>query len=275
MPISSSSPTSTASQDGDFTTQAALSLTRAAQTNNFVASKAYYDITFRTATAGAIKTITMDFPAGTYVGSALIVEATGIGPGTVSASAGEVLTYTVTNAVNVPANTIIRIQMSNINNPSTPGASFTVSITTRNAANGVIDGPTPTQAYNLVQVGNAQIAPGAVTTTKIATGAVSSTDVAESFMKRVRVLDDAAGHAVGWDPDDVETSFTISEPALTCVIPGVCSFISIFVLGLGSCQVIDFRADIDPHRFQILCSSAPIGGSQLHYVVENLPLHQP
>jgi hypothetical protein len=49
MPTTSSTtPTSTMSQDGDFTTQAALSLTRAAQTNNFVASKAYYDVSFRT-----------------------------------------------------------------------------------------------------------------------------------------------------------------------------------------------------------------------------------
>jgi hypothetical protein len=79
--------------------------------------------------------------------------------------------------------TNIRIQISNINNPPTPSGPFTVSITTRNAANAIIDGPTATSAYNMVQVGNAQIAPGAVTTTKIATGAVSSTDIAQSFMK--------------------------------------------------------------------------------------------
>ena len=167
-PLSSPTPMVPAAtnqgNDGDFTTQSALSLTRAAQTNNFVASKAYYDISFRTATAGAIKTITMDFPAGTAVGSELIVEAVGIGPGTLAASAGKVLTYTVTNAVNVPALTNIRIQISNINNPPTPSDSFTVSMTTRNAASGIIDGPTPTSAYNMVQVGNAQIAPGAVTT---------------------------------------------------------------------------------------------------------------
>jgi hypothetical protein len=180
MPTTSSTtPTSTMSQDGDFTTQAALSLTRAAQTNNFVASKAFYDISFRTTTAGVIKSVVMDFPAGTSVGSALIVEAVGIGPGTLSASAGEVLTYTVTNAVNVPANTIIRIQISNINNPATPNAAYTLTIQTRNPANAIIDGPTTTSAYNMVQVGNAQIAPGAVTTTKIATGAVTTGDIAD------------------------------------------------------------------------------------------------
>ena len=156
-----------------------LSLTRDSQTNNFVASKAYYDISFRTATAGVIKSIVMDFPAGTSVGSALIVEATGIGPGTLAASAGEVLTYTVTNAVNVPALTNIRIQISNINNPATPSASFILTVQTRNPANAIIDGPTATSAYNIVQVGNAQIAPGAVTTTKIATGAVTTGDITD------------------------------------------------------------------------------------------------
>jgi hypothetical protein len=155
-------------QDGDFTTQAALTLTRSAQTNNFVNSKAYYDISFRTATAGAIKKVVMDFPAGTSVGSALIVEATGIGPGTLAASAGEVLTYTVTNAVNIPTNTIIRIQMSNINNPPNPSASLTVSITTRDSADAIIDGPTNTQAYNIKQIVTTDIANGAVTNAKIA-----------------------------------------------------------------------------------------------------------
>jgi hypothetical protein len=160
-----------------------LSLTRASQTNNFVASKAYYDISFRTATAGVIKSIVMDFPAGTSVGSALIVEATGIGPGTLAASAGEVLTYTVTNAVSVPALTNIRIQISNINNPATPSASFILTVQTRNPANAIINGPTATSAYNIVQVGNAQIAPGAVTTTKIATGAVTTGDITDGAVR--------------------------------------------------------------------------------------------
>jgi hypothetical protein len=262
---------STLSQDGDFSTQAALSLTRASQTNNFVASKAYYDISFRTATAGIIKSIVIDFPAGTAVGSALLVEATGIGPGTVSASAGEVLTYTVTNAVNVPANTIIRIQISNINNPPTPSASFTVSITTRNAANGIIDGPTATSAYNMVQVGNAQIAPGAVTTTKIATGAVSSTDIAQSFMKKVTVLDDAAGNAVGWNPDGSTIDFDISEPAVDNVQT---TYVNLYVYGGGIPNTPDCRpVSLNPGHLDIRCDIPPQPGDELQYVVENLPPH--
>jgi hypothetical protein len=169
---SSPPTTSTANQGGDFTTQAALSLTRAAQTNNFVASKAYYDISFRTSTTGTIKTVEIDFPPGTYVGAAVLVEATGIGPGTIAASGttgtGMKITYTVTSAVNVPALTKIRIQIANVNNPATPSASLTVSITTRDSSNAIIDGPTPTNAYNMDQIGTGQIEDGAITGNKIA-----------------------------------------------------------------------------------------------------------
>jgi hypothetical protein len=270
-PLASTSPTNVSPMDSNFTTQGALSLTRAAQTSNFVLSKGYYDISFRTATAGTIKTITMDFPSDTFVGSAGVVEVVGIGPGTLAASAGGVLTYTVTNAVNVPALTNIRIQISNINNPTTPSASYAVSITTRNAANAIIDGPTNTFAYNIVQVGNAQIAPGAVTTSKIATGAVGKTDVAESFMKKVTVLDDAAGNAVGWNPDGSTVDFDISES----VAVGVDStYINLYIYFGGipitpACRVIT----IGTGNFDFHCDSPPPDGSELQYVVENLPPH--
>jgi hypothetical protein len=270
---------STPSQDSDFTTQAALTLTRSAQTSNFVLSKGYYDISFRTATAGAIKTITMDFPADTFVGSAGVVEVVGIGPGTLAASAGGVLTYTVTNAVNVPALTNIRIQISNINNPTPPSASYAVSITTRNTANAIIDGPTNTFAYNIVQVGNAQIAPGAVTVTKIAPGAVTanriadgavtSTKPAESFMKRVTVDDTFAGNQVGWNPDGSRVTFTITESEVSG--PDF-SFVSVIVDTLGTDT--NFFCDTVKHfpgAFRITCSSPPPNGSFLNYVVENLP----
>ncbi|MPZ07591.1 MAG: hypothetical protein GEU26_14445, partial [Nitrososphaeraceae archaeon] len=59
--------------DNEFKAQAALSLTRATQTNNIVSARSYYDIMFRTSTSGVIKTVEMDFPPGTYVGAALLV----------------------------------------------------------------------------------------------------------------------------------------------------------------------------------------------------------
>jgi hypothetical protein len=53
-------------------------------------------------------------------GFCTLVEAIGIGPSTLLASPGEILEYNVANEMNVLANTKIRIQISNINNPPTP-----------------------------------------------------------------------------------------------------------------------------------------------------------
>ncbi len=80
----STSVPSTISQDGsDFSTQAAISSLSARPTNNIVNTNSFYDVVFLTATAGAIKTIQVTFPAGTTIpSSAFFNEAEGIGPGT-------------------------------------------------------------------------------------------------------------------------------------------------------------------------------------------------
>jgi hypothetical protein len=259
-----------AGKEGEFTTQAALSLTRSTQTSNVVDSKAYYDISFRTSTSGVIKFIRMSFPEGTYVGAALLIEATGIGPGTISAGAGgNTLAYTVTNAVNVPANTNIRIQIANANNPSNPGESLTVSITTRDSTNAIIDGPTSTNAYNIKQIGTGQIADGAITSSK----------PAESFMKRVTLTDTPAGNAQGWNPNGASRIFEISEPAISSDIDN--SFFTVEVLDQEPAFLVPSLCDVIEHNaedkeFFILCSmeeAAPQEGSELHYVVGNLPQH--
>ena len=69
----------------------------------------------------------MAFPPGTYVSAAVLIETTGIGPGTIAASGtsttGMTLTYAVTNKVNVQAFTRMRIQVANANNPPDPSNS--------------------------------------------------------------------------------------------------------------------------------------------------------
>jgi hypothetical protein len=112
------------------------------------------------------------------------------GPGTASKS-GQTIIYTVTNAVNVPAGTKIRLEFANINNPLSPSASYQVSVTTRNAANAIIDGPSQSTAYTIKQIGVNAIADNSITSTK----------PAESFMKRVILIDNAADNALGWNPD--------------------------------------------------------------------------
>jgi hypothetical protein len=255
----------------DFTAQAALSLTRATQTSNIMDSKTYYDISFRTTTSGTIKTVEMNFPPGTYVGAAVLVEATGIGSGTISASGstgtGMKITYTVTNAVNVPALTKIRIQIAIVNNPATPSTSLTVRITTRNSSNTIIDGPTPTSAYNMDQIGTGQIEDGAITSTKPNL----------AFMKRVTVLDNAAGHAIGWDPNGLVNDFVISGSGLE--ISGRNSAL-ISAVGLDyvspvtiyDCLTMQlFPGSPDPDNFLVSCETAPTEGTELHYILFNLP----
>ena len=138
-------------KEDDFTAQSALSLTRATQTNNIVSTRSYYDIMFRTSTPGPIKQIDVDFPPGTYVDAALLVETVGIGPGKISASGttatGQAITYTVNNADTIPAGTNIRLQFSNIANPQEPSGSYSVTVTTRDSSNLVIDGPTQSRSY--------------------------------------------------------------------------------------------------------------------------------
>ena len=133
-----------------------LNYVSATQTNNFVNIKSYYDVMFRTSTSGQIKKIDINFPAGTYVGSAILVEAVGIGPGKISATGssatGQTLTYTTNNADNVATATNIRLQFSNIVNPPNPSADYYVTVTTKDSAETIIDGPTQSRNYLIKEI---------------------------------------------------------------------------------------------------------------------------
>lgn len=249
------SPTNVSPLDSDFTTQAALSSLTARPTNNIVNTNSFYDVVFLTASSGAIKTIQVTFPPGTTIpNGAFFNEAEGIGPGTASKS-GQTITYTVTNAVSVPVGTKIRLEFANINNPLQVSSNYKVTVTTRDAANAIIDGPSQSTAYTIKQIG----------TNAIADNSITSTKPAESYEKRVTVLDNAAGHAVGWDPDDSDTFFDITEPAV--------SIMSMIQVEVPS-SVTNFHCDATfpvDGLFRIICSSPPFDLSELHYVVMNLP----
>ena len=190
-------------------------------------------------------------------------EAEGIGPGTVGTS-GQTITYTVTSAVNIPAGTKIRLEFSNIVNPTASSSNYKVTVTTRDAANTVIDGPSQSTAYTVKQVG----------TNAISDSSITSTKPAESFMKRVTLQDNAAGNTRGWNPDGLTDIFTISEPA---AISSHGSFISISIVQPN--QVNDDFCEVDlinpgPNpTYTLHCQNPPADGSQLHYRVKNLPAH--
>jgi hypothetical protein len=192
MPISSTF-TPTISQDGsggDFTTQAALAGVTSRQTNNIVNTNAYYDIVFRTTTTGAIKSVQITFPAGTDISAARLLELEGLGPGTISV-AGQTFTYTVNSAATIPSNTLIRLQLTNIVNPISPSTGYQVTVTTRNAASAIIDGPTPSTTYPMKRMQNEDIGVNAITTDKIAPGNVNTGDIATGAVTEGKIADGA------------------------------------------------------------------------------------
>jgi hypothetical protein len=246
----------------------------------------------------------MTFPPGTYAGTALLVEAVGIGPGTLitngTTATGQTITYTITNTVNVPANTKIRIQLANVNNPPDPSNVLTVSITTRDPGNSIIDGPTATNSYNIKQIGTNDIADNSITSSKITDGIISITDFAddaittpkiadnsiistkssESFMKRVTLLDNSAGNTLGWNPTGGTFEFVISEPNADFDTSHVSASVTASRIGGGSLIGIPCTAaSVWPggNAFTIRCglspSNSPPDGSELYYLVTSHPAH--
>ena len=149
----SMAPSATQGQDGDFTTQAALSGVWARQTNNIVGSQAYYDIIFVTSTTGTIKFIDITFPPGILIGDApRLVEREGIGAGDAVKSSSTKITYTVNSPVSVPADTKIRLEFLNIVNANSPSTGYKITVTTRDAEGTIIDDPTLSNSLNMKQI---------------------------------------------------------------------------------------------------------------------------
>ena len=220
-----------------------------------MSSLAFYEVTFITSNAGPIDKIRVDFPAGTGVGAAGIIERIGIGGGTLLKS-GSSITYDVTSPVSIPAGTFIRLEMFGIKNPVTPSTTFTADITTRDSGGNLIDGPSQTNVYTIKKVGSSDLADGSVTSTK----------PAESFMKKVTLFDDLAGNNRGWQPNGIDkTTFFISEPlagipdslgssAIVNVVNRVCS----------AAQVFD-------GTLEVVCTTPPADTARLDYTIINLP----
>jgi hypothetical protein len=139
-------------------------------TNDLVNSRTWYQVIYTTPTTAPIKQVEIDFPAGTNIADAKLVDTAGLGPGIYTIS-GQTITYTVTPEVLVPANTELRLQYDNILNPSIPDANLTVRITTKNTSGSIIDSGA-SLAYKIRQIGTADISNKSITAEKIEPGAV-------------------------------------------------------------------------------------------------------
>ena len=136
-----------------------------------------------------LQTIEIKYPAGFDLLGARLIHNQGIGDGTLSLS-GQVFTYRLNSAVNMPAGTQFRMMLGSIGNPSisTAVASYHLDVSFRDSANNVITQTCPSVVCDVVgglanpfqikQVASSDILDGSITAAEIATDAVSGDELA-------------------------------------------------------------------------------------------------
>jgi hypothetical protein len=213
--------------------------------NNIVNTRTTYDIIFKTATTGTIKTIDMTFPPGFEVSAATsLIERIGIGSGSLSAPSSTTLIYTVSSPVSVPAGTTIRLEIGRIVNSNTAG-SFQVSLATKNTTPVIID---------------------VATSPSFPIKSITEKDVSPSLMKKITLLDDATGNSHGWNPNGVTTFIQLhgfsDVPNSATIIP---------VTPFNFCRVSGFING----GFFLDCDSPPSDGTSMAFTVINAPVTPP
>lgn len=240
--------------------------------DNLFSTKTYYTIAFTTATAGAIKEIEITFPAGFNLAGAKLLELQGIGAGSLSVL-GQVVKYTISSPASIPASTAIKISMADVINSAT--ASNQISVTTK-AFSGpnivILDGPTNSARFTLVQVSNAMLASNAVTRAKITANSVDSSkigdgtlvraDMSATFMKK-NVVADCDTCSDGWIPDgSLRVFYKIVDAA---VVDSSVVALTTDTFAPDSCAAFI----IEPGSFNVACKDPVINGAKLNYVVIN------
>ena len=152
----------------------ALTNVFALPSNNLFKGTGFYNIGFTTATTGTIKSIETTFPAGFNVAGAKLLLTQGTGAGSLSVS-GQTVKYTIATPVSVPASKSMIIMIGNIVNPAV--TSNQVSVATKDATAAIIDGPTNSATFSLIQVTNSMIGSSAVSNSKIQNGAITSSKI--------------------------------------------------------------------------------------------------
>jgi hypothetical protein len=263
--------------------------------DNLFSTRTHYTIAFTTATAGAIKEIEMTFPVGFNVASAKLLQVQGIGAGSLSVS-GQIVKYTLASPVSIPASTAIKISMADIINSAT--TSNQVAVTTK-AISGpnvaVVDGPTNSALFTLVQVSNAMIGSGAITAPKIAANSVDNTkiqdgqvtladlaansvdsskirdgtlgkaEISPAFIKKVTIPDQNTGTDRAWDPNGASRDFFITDTSVKRD-----SIISVNLYpnsALNVCIGMPFVAT--EGVIYIWCNKGPFEGVTLTYLLVN------
>jgi hypothetical protein len=262
--LSLSSPL--AADSAPLTSQAAI------PSNNIVSTTSTYEIIFNTATAGNIGKIELEFSSGYNVAGATLIEREGVEAGNLSI-AGNTIVYTIAAPVDVPANTLVRLELANITNIqyiTTDSAS--VTITTRNTAGTVIDGPTA-----------ATVPLKQITTSDVGKAQLKRYTMNPDFLFYGSYKDGYFENALGWDPDGRREWFIVQAWLFSSVWPDnnapvldsnrirlddrSAVFISLDFSGGAVCSVADRNPDGRPESFQVSCDRPVANGATLNFLI--------
>jgi hypothetical protein len=121
--------------------------------NNTVKATSNYEIAFTTKTTGTIAIIEVKFPPGFQLGNANLMQRIGIKSPLFftysSNSTSDMIRFAANPAQTVGSDRTVRLTIGNIINSYSPGNDYQVSVTTRDAANNIIDGPTVSAPFEL------------------------------------------------------------------------------------------------------------------------------
>ena len=244
-------PASTFFQITKPVSAAALTSVSATPDSNVINERATYNFLLTTGTTAAIKTIQIAFPSGFNLENIRLIERSGIGSGTLSFS-GSTLKYTVSSTT-IAAGTPIKLEIGSI--IAEKGGTFTVTMSTLNSGEGIIDGPTTSAPFTIKRITGSDIAGSTIT----------GADISPGFMIRKSLLDDQVGNSKGWNPGGVNP-ISVSDSDISGSPDGI--FVSTIVQG-RMCSAAE--VNVATHAFVVLCNSAPLDQSVLHYMITKLP----
>ena len=227
------------------TPQVALNGLDVVQTNDLAGITGYYDVIFKTSQFGTISSVQIDFPVGTDISDGKLIEVSGISSEGMTTVMGQTINYEVAKATPVKAGQEIRLEFADIINPM--DGNYQVTVTTRDKSGMIIDGPTLSSIYSIIQTPTPPIV------------------IPISFAYERTLVDGQNGWTPDGDPNN--RIFIISDPLISPVTSRV--LVNLEVPTDSDLPVTCGVSDFFSGGIEISCSAAPPDGTELKYAVFN------
>ena len=141
--------------------------------DNTLSTMSYYTIAFNTATAGIVKSMEITFPAGFNIASSKLIRSSGDWSRFYLGDGPDPKIHSLESSF-YPAARSVKIMIANIINSAVSSNQISVVTKDNSINSAIIDGPTNSAIFNLIQVTNPMIGNSAVTSTKLGTDSVDS-----------------------------------------------------------------------------------------------------